>query len=94
MPFKDQEKLKQYQHQYHEDHKQEINQNNRERRQTDECKEKHKQYRLANKDRLDAKNKEKFECGCGGCYTRPSKSTHEKSKIHIEWMSTQPQSNQ
>jgi len=86
MPFKDPEKRKLYKHQYHQEHKQEINQRHNERRQTKEYKEQRKQYILANKDKLDARNKERFACECSGCYTRHNKSTHEKSNMHIEWM--------
>ena len=90
MPFKDQEKKKQYQHQYYFENRD----RNRNGRQTEEYRERRKQYALANKSRLDVINKEKFECGCGGCYTRHNKSTHEKAKMHIEWINRQPQANQ
>ena len=86
MPFKDPEKRKQYNQKYHEEHKEELNQTKRERMQQDEYKEKNKQYMLANKDKLDARNKERFTCECSGCYTRHNNSTHEKSNMHIEWM--------
>ena len=91
MPFKDPEKRKQHNHSYHQEHREEINQRKRERMQTEEGKEKLKQYAIKNKERLAAISKEHFTCGCGGCYTKHNKSTHEKSNMHKEWMSTQPQ---
>ena len=91
MPFKDPERRKQYNKQYHQEHKEEINRTHSERHQTQEYKEQNKQYREVNKDRLDAHNKEKFTCGCGGCYTRHNKSTHEKANMHINWMGEQTQ---
>ena len=91
MPFKDPETRKLYQHKYHEEHKEEINTRKNTRRKTTEYKEKLKQYLLDNKEKLDAKNKERFTCGCGGCYTWHNKTIHEKAKMHIEWLGEQIQ---
>ncbi len=91
MPFKDPERRKLYKQQYHQEHREEINQRKKERRQTEEGREQQKQYAIANKERLDTRSKERFTCGCGGCYTRHNKLAHETAKIHKEWMSTQPQ---
>ncbi len=86
MPFKDLEKRKLYKQQYHQEHKEEINQRKRERMQTEEGKEKRQLYVIANKDRLAIRNEERFTCGCGGRYTKHNKSTHEKANMHIEWL--------
>ena len=44
-----------------------------------------KQYRTDNADKLREQRKEKFECACGGRFTRSHKVRHEKSKIHIKF---------
>ena len=51
MPFKDPEKRKQYQQEYRNLNREEIRQREKARRQTDEGKEKTKQYRLLNKEK-------------------------------------------
>ncbi len=91
MPFKDPERRKLYKQQHYQEHKEEFSQRQKERRQTAEWKEQHKQYALKNQERLAAIGKEHFTCGCGGCYTKHNKSTHEKSNMHKEWMSKQPE---
>ena len=77
MPFKDPEARKLYQHKYHEEHKEEINTRKNTRRQTEEYKEQLKQYLMDNKDKLDAKNKERFICGWGV-------ATHGTTKQHMK----------
>ena len=91
MPFKDPEARKLYQQKYHAEHREEHNTRKHARRQTEEYKERTKQYLLDNKDKFDAKNKERFTCGCGGCYTRHDKTIHEQAKMHIEWIREQIQ---
>jgi len=60
----------------------------------DKIKDKSKQYQIDNAAKIkeyrkewDIKNadklKEKFNCECGGCYTRNNKSHHLKSQKHI-----------
>ena len=88
MPFKDPEKRKQYQQEYRNLNREEILQRQKERRQTDEGKEKAKQYRLLNKEKIAERENAKFECGCGGCYTRKNKLAHERGKAHIYWSKT------
>ena len=39
-------------------------------------------YQLKNKDKIN----KKFVCECGGKYTHQHKSTHEKTKIHQDWL--------
>ena len=44
--------------------------------------EQHKKYRELNKDKIH----EKFDCLCGGKYTRTGKSQHSKTKQHIQYI--------
>ena len=46
------------------------------------CVMKHTYY-IENKDSINERQAAKFECSCGGKYTRSNKSKHEKSNIHI-----------
>jgi hypothetical protein len=48
-----------------------------------------KQYYELNKEAISKRNKEKFDCSCGGKYQKSSKSTHEKTQKHQQWLSTQ-----
>jgi len=48
--------------------------------------EKFKQYREANRERISEIRNEKFDCPCGGKYTKKHKSQHEKSKKHQDWV--------
>ncbi len=41
-----------------------------------------KQYRIDNADKI----KKNYQCGCGGKYTYYSKSNHEKTKKHINYI--------
>ena len=88
MPYKNPEDIKAHWERYYKEHKEEIRQHQRERRQTEEVKEKIKQYRLLNKEKIAERENEKFECGCGGCYTRKNKRKHERGKAHIYWTIT------
>ena len=88
MPYKNPEDKKARDVRYYQEHKEEILQRKKEKRQTDEYKEKEKQYRLANKKKIAERDNAKFECGCGGCYTRKNKRVHERGKAHIYWSKT------
>ena len=88
MPYKNPEDIKAHWERYYKEHKDEILQRQKERRQTNEGKEKTKQYRLANKEKNAARDNTKFECGCGGCYTRKNKRVHERGYAHIYWSKT------
>ena len=81
MPFKDPEKRKQYQQEYRNLNREQINEK---RRQNENNKLRNKKYYEENKDRLN----EKHECGCGGCYTTKNKPAHERGKAHIYWSKT------
>ena len=39
-----------------------------------------------NKDRINEERNTKFECACGGKYTKRGQATHWKSKKHIKWL--------
>jgi hypothetical protein len=45
-------------------------------------------YRLENKEKIALRDNEKFNCECGGCYTRKNKPAHERGKAHIYWTLT------
>ena len=65
-----------------------IKKQEKEKSQTEEYKEKAKEYRLVNKDKKAEKDNEKHNCGCGGCYTTRNKRAHERGKAHIYWSKT------
>ena len=45
-----------------------------------------KKYRIENKDTINEKRTEKFNCECGGRFTRPSRSQHKKTKLHKDYL--------
>lgn len=48
-----------------------------------------KAYYAANKDKVTARNKKKFDCGCGGKYQTISKAVHQRTTKHQNWLATQ-----
>lgn len=70
------EKKREYDKQYR------INNNEKKR-------ERDKQYRLKNKEILKEKKNEKFNCECGGRYSRSCKSQHIKSNKHQDFLKKQ-----
>jgi hypothetical protein len=46
-----------------------------------------KEYRIKNKDSIKAKKSEPYTCACGSTIWINSKSRHEKSKKHLEYIS-------
>ena len=46
----------------------------------------HKEYREANKEAITAQQNIKYNCECGGKYTRRNKSGHFKCKKHQDWL--------
>lgn len=74
-------KIKEYRKIYLEEHKEEIKIKWKEYYQehNKEKQEYNTRYRLDKADKL----KEKFECKCGGKYTRTNKTIHETSQKHI-----------
>ncbi len=49
-------------------------------------KDKSKKYRIENIEIVKAHANVKHECSCGGKYTSSNKSTHEKSKMHLNYI--------
>jgi selenocysteine-specific translation elongation factor len=47
------------------------------------------EYKQNNKEKISTKNKEKFNCECGGLYTYQNTSRHIKSKKHQKWVQSQ-----
>ncbi len=45
-----------------------------------------KEYKLKNKEKISKYQSEKFQCECGGKYTKSNKSIHEKSKKHLAFI--------
>jgi hypothetical protein len=50
------------------------------------CQQYHKQYYIDNKNELNIKKKEKFDCLCGGQYTYVNKSIHIKTSKHQNYL--------
>ena len=73
-------KNKEYRKQYRLDNKEEIKQKRKEYYENN--KDKIKQYQESKRDY----KQEKFNCDCGGRYTRQSKTHHYKSKKHQSYM--------
>ena len=45
-----------------------------------------KEYRENNKNKIKKNANEKFDCPCGGCYTRSHKAEHNKTNKHIKYL--------
>ena len=83
---------------WYQDNKEKVKEKNKEYKaeNKEKIKEQKKEYRAENKDKIKERyqeNKEtlskKFNCPCGGKYTHANKSTHNKSKLHQNWLKTQ-----
>ena len=61
----------------------EYRQDNREHRN-----EYSKKYNQDNKESINIKKREKFNCDCGGKYTRCHKSQHLKTKQHLDYINS------
>ena len=48
-----------------------------------------KKYYENNKDKITDKANEKFDCECGGKYTKGNKSQHSKTKQHLNFLESQ-----
>lgn len=48
--------------------------------------EQRKQYRQINKEQIAEKKKEQMECECGVCFRKDSKTRHQKSKKHLDYL--------
>ena len=64
---------REYNEQYQKENKEQIN-------------EQKKIYRQDNKEQINEQKKQKFDCDCGGKYTRCHKTSHEKSKKHQNYV--------
>ena len=73
MTYKDREKYLEMRKRYREKHKEQI-------------KEEYKNYWAENKEKIQARRSEKFECFCGGHYTREKKKKHEHSIKHQSYI--------
>ena len=77
--------------QYHEDNKEIIVEYQKQYR--EENKEKklylNKEYYKQNKDSIKQKNSEKYDCDCGGKYTRSGKAQHFKTTKHCQFIESQ-----
>tara|TARA_R110001606_G_scaffold358699_1_gene510395 strand:+ start:137 stop:712 length:576 start_codon:yes stop_codon:yes gene_type:complete len=73
-----------YNAEYRQEHLDYYNEYNAEYRQ--ENREYFENYRQENREELYRKQQEKFDCDCGGKYTRNHKNEHFKSKKHIRYL--------
>ena len=79
---------KEYQKQYHQEHKDKLNQQKKQYRQDnrDKLSERHKQYYNKNKDELCEKRKQKITCECGSICSIYAISRHKRTKKHLDYI--------
>jgi len=82
------EGISEYHKQYYQDNREKIterqkqyDQNNREG-----ISEYYKQYYQDNREQIAERNNKKFDCECGGKYTRQHKTTHLRTKKHQKYL--------
>ena len=46
-------------------------------------------YNQANSEKIKERNSKKYECACGGRYTHQKTKAHTRTKIHIDYVSSQ-----
>lgn len=82
------DKVAEYRKQYYNDKKEKILQDQKEYRLKNkkEIYGKLREYYQKNKEEINKKQSEKFECECGGRYTRSNKSQHKKSVMHQDYL--------
>jgi len=82
------EKLKKQKKEYRENNKEKIQEYEREWREENKEKlqEYIREYREANGEAIRKKQREKFNCDCGGSYTVSNKTFHLKTKKHIKFI--------
>ena len=78
-------KIREVNRQYYRDNADKIKQYCKDN--IEKIKDRHRQYRKDNMVKISEQQKEKFECVCGKTYTRTHKARHEKTKIHIKYVS-------
>jgi hypothetical protein len=73
---------------YRENNKEILNEKHREynERNREYINERQREYNEKNREIINEKKNEKFECECGGKYTRSNKGNHIKTKKHIEYL--------
>ena len=79
---KHKEEKKQYNKEYREKHKDKVKDYREKHR--EETKDYNKEYREKHKQKMN----EKFDCPCGGKYTKASKSIHQKTAKHLKYINT------
>jgi hypothetical protein len=52
----------------------------------DSHKEEKREYDKVYREMNRAKHHEKFDCECRGCYIKKHKQTHQKTKIHQQYL--------
>jgi hypothetical protein len=82
------EQLNEYHKEYYETNKEQLKENGKIYREAnkEQINENHKAYRLANKKEIKEKASVKFNCGCGGRFTKSHKSRHLKSPKHQKYL--------
>ena len=82
------EQIKQRGKQYREPRKEEINKRVKEYNKShkEEKRIYDEEYRENNKEKIKEKMNKKFQCKCGGKYTRAHKLKHERTQIHINYV--------
>ena len=88
MVFSSPEKEKEYRLKYYRENKDRIN---AARRQNPNIKTRNDYYYYYNKDLINEPRKEKFNCACGGKYTKCHQTSHAKSIMHTKWLAEQPE---
>jgi len=78
------EYFKQYYKQYCEQHKEQHKEYYEQHK--EEQKEQNKEYYEQHKEEINMKRKQKFNCACGGKFTKASASTHTRSVKHITYI--------
>jgi len=82
------DKIKNYHKDWYEKNKNKIieQQKNYYEENKDKKLKQQKNYRKNNKDKISERNKIKIECECGSKYTKCNKSTHIKTKKHLNYI--------
>ena len=77
-----------YNKRYQQDNATAIKEYNKQRYQDniEAIKQKKKQYRLDNATAINERQKKKYNCNCGGKFTRVHTLRHQKSKKHIKYL--------
>ena len=87
-PEKKRERAREYREKNYEKVREREREREREQRRLypEICRAKQREFYQKNKEKIDAKRCENFECGCGGKYQRKHKAKHEKTQKHLQWV--------